>query len=228
MQLSLAGDELADKDKWADAADQYDKALVVWPGNRFAEYGLGRCAQANGDYQTAILYYRSDIYDSVGGEHQDDILETDPVKLARFAILLCQTDQYKEALIIYRHAILPYYPPLHAADADDVLPPTFLPGSWALTPKRLEAMAYVVLGDNRWEWDRSEAAADYQHAIKLAPDSAVAHYFAAVNQMDRGKARPDMELALKLDDGTNAAAIKHKYYLWYQFGWPGDTGEYRP
>ena len=62
VALAKEGDTAVVQGDWLQTAAKYQQALNLWPHNRNALYGLGRCADFNGNAASVINYYRICIY----------------------------------------------------------------------------------------------------------------------------------------------------------------------
>jgi tetratricopeptide (TPR) repeat protein len=214
VSLDKQGDADAVRADWQAAAIQYQSSLKIWPGNQQALYGLGRCAEADGNTDDAIRYYRSAIYTHPDPPMLPTIREGNVDKLMEYVLLLSQAGHEDEALAIYHRAsgLLNYD---QGQPNVDVLLPDFASGEANYTPQRLQAMAHVAIavvyfaaGDNR-------AEQELKQAIQLAPESAIPHFYLGkilYAHNDIG-AKAEYEKAIDLDGGQVGAAAKERIKL---------------
>ncbi|HVA89701.1 MAG TPA: hypothetical protein VNL71_07645, partial [Chloroflexota bacterium] len=208
VQMALQGDRFASQGQWDAATESYAGALEGWPSYRPALYGIAACAGAAGAVRDEILYYRHAIYSLAPGYGDGQgFREGDPTRLMTFALLLQQTGQTDEAIMVYNHAVA-YTDYDHGKPRLPVLLAEFGPEGAAYTPQRLQAMAQLALGIE--SSDRAERMARMTEALRLAPDSAASNYYLAVEYHeanDNPTARAYMARARQLGDAADRAAV---------------------
>ena len=212
------GDAAAEKGAWQEAEVDYRQALALVPENRQAIYGMAACAGAAGDTATQIKYYRAAIYSSdpsrYGTVPGDGYQENDVSRLMEYALLLNKTGPAREAVSVYnRAAHLLDFDPANGHLRELVVLPQFGDSNdqEAYAPRKLAAMARLAIGvevDGHEGYGTSESIHDFQEAMKLAPDSAEAHFYLGkylYGKNDPG-AKAELQKAVELGDGQTAAA----------------------
>lgn len=158
--LAQKGEKEANQGDWTQAAVDYQQALALCPGEQTASYGLGEHAQAEGDIQSAIDYYRQAIYDYADAKPPalPPFGESNAFRVMEYAILLSQAGQQEEAIRVYnRGAYLSNYTGGYPRPR---LPlPEFgtETGQLAYTPQRLQALADVGWAADHVDFDREGA-----------------------------------------------------------------------
>ena len=211
VKLAHRGTAETKQGNWPQAEEHYRQALAIWPENREALYGLGQHAEAVGDVAGAIAYYRTAIYTNDPNQSSDGFRENNGSRLMEYAILLSEAGQAKEALTIYRRAehVVDY---IDGHQNVDVLLPTFRPGGWAYTPKRLRAMAHIGIALDINGNDDKAARVHLQKAVALAPDSPLSYFYRGqaeykwFGQYDKAKA--DYEYARQFGNAEVEDAVE--------------------
>jgi tetratricopeptide (TPR) repeat protein len=194
------------------AAAAYTRAHAMIPDDTSVVYHLAECAEAMGDTEAALRYYRSVVYTDAPPPLMRTIQENDGPKLIPFVLLLNKTGQAQEAVSVYNYAIARIdFDPGSGKQAVDVLLPQFGdgPGQVPYTPQGLEAMAHlaITVTTNDMNIGRTNA----QEAVGLAPDSALAHYYLGKCFYALGHntdAKAELQQAVQLGDDQTVAAAK--------------------
>jgi tetratricopeptide (TPR) repeat protein len=207
------------------ARSDYEQALSLWPESKNALYDAAECAAAAADYPHALAYYRTAIYSGdpsvYGTVPGDGFQENDVSRLMQFASVSSRAGQVSEALFVYNRAA-------HLLDYEDsqyhggkpflkVLLPELAaeptsPEQVPYTPERLQALADTALAHGEMGFGSlKEATAHMKEAVKLYPDSAVAHYYLGEVLPSRTpEQKAAYQKAAELGDERTAAAAKER------------------
>ncbi len=212
--LSNKADSEAAKGDWANALGDYRQALTLNPNAEAAAYGMAAYSLSINDTQAAIGYYRRAIYDyaSIVPPALPRFHEINAFRLMEYAILLSQTGQQEEAILVYKHGaqLLNYidgYPRLK------MMLPDFgnATGQIAYTPQRLQALANIGWADDHITFDREAAKARLQEAVVLFPDSPIPYFYRgryeATYSRNPGAAEADFAKATRLGKAVDVDAV---------------------
>lgn len=208
------GNIAADQGDWQAAKADYQQAQSLFPNYSEALYGLGQCADAEGDTAGAIRYYRRAIYshdpNRYGTVPGDGYQTNDVERLMEYVLLLSKAGQNNEAVSVYRRAagLLNYE---DGRQNLDVLLPNFSPSGWAYTPKRLQAMAHIAIAYRKENFNDTLALSHLQQAVTLAPDSPLPYFYRArywSHHREDKDAKADYAKAAQIGDAQIAVAAK--------------------
>lgn len=168
------GEELLQGGDAHSAEESFRAALALENSNATADPGLAEALTAQGKQAEALQVYRALVYQyprSLSSAAQEE------GTLLRIALLLNQTGQWQEAVIVYQKA-LPHIPDNKMALFNvplDLRSPR---------PAVLNALIHAALGlDANWsanfhgEFDHAKAFQEYSKALQLQPDSPLTNYF---------------------------------------------------
>lgn len=174
LELSKLGDGSAKQNAWKEAADYYQQALDKWANNQSALYGMAEYSHLAGNPAKEIGYYRSAIYlDTPKGRC---IQESNLKRLMEYVLLLNQSSQTDEALLIYHYAAARLNYQDGKQNLRVLLPALGLaPGQLPYTPERLQALAHLGIAIH--SQDDQEKRAHLDEAIRLQPDMAPAYFY---------------------------------------------------
>lgn len=187
-EMERAASEALRNGDFPAAEAAYRSLIEADPFSRDSHYGLGDALAGQGRAADAIAAYRVDIYMPLNADKSpNDIPLTEPSRgkfigcnnqtiaasWMRCALLLSQSGQGAEAVVIYNQA-LPRVPGLSepglnlSLDSDTPAPETF------------QAAAHVALGlcitfDSNPDHER--AMGEFDMARRLRPDSALTNYY---------------------------------------------------
>ena len=209
IQLSRDGDAAAKQGGWKTAASDYQAALSLWSGNPLALYGMAHCAGAQGNIAEELNNYRTAIYNPATPLKEPTFREVNTDKLMEFALLLDQAGQVDEALRVYNHAVRGLNYDMGKPRLQVLLPEFGEgPDQEAYTPRKLEAMAHLAIGVFQPGFNDKEL----RLAVKMAPDSAAAHFYLgkelcgnAYEELDK-EAKAQLEEAIRMGDAQTVAA----------------------
>ena len=212
LHIAEQGDVAAKAGDWTRAQAYYQQALAVWPDDSLALYGMGQCADAAGDMESAVKYYRTASYADNSPHSVYNTQTNDSERLMEFVLLLSKDGQQKEALSVYQRAagLLNY---MDGKQNLDVLLPDFRPGGWVYTPQRMEAMAHVAIAYQKEGFDNKLVMTEQEKAIALAPDSPLPYFYKGRVLIGKGGRSREMLAAFRKaaqlgDDDTKAAVDK--------------------
>ncbi len=221
--LAQKGENEANQGNWTQADIDYQQALALLPSNQIALYGLGDHAQAEGDTQSAIEYYRQAIYDYADAKPPalPPFGESNAYRVMEYAVLLSEAGQQEEAVRVYnRGAYLSDYMGGHPRPRPPLPEFGTETGQIAYTPQRLQALADVGWAIDHVDFDREGAKARLEQAVKLFPDSPLPYFYRARHILrtsrDRKAASADFDKAAHLGDPVAADAVdrdRHFYHL---------------
>lgn len=222
-KLSEAGDEAAKLGNWQIAASHYQDALDLWPDTPLALYGSAKCAEAAGNLDAAIGFYRAAVYShnpAVYGTTPGDGWGTNNVeKMMDFVLTLIQAHQDAEAQKVYKRAayVLNYQDSKFTGKPFlRVLLPEFgtSAGQVVYTPQRLRAIADTALAHEEKGFGRhEEAIAHMREAVRLYPNSPVTQYYlgeALLGPAHDSEAKAAYQKAAELGDERTIAAVKER------------------
>ena len=214
-KLARQGNIAADQGKWKEAKADFQQAQELFPNYMEALYGLGRCAEAEGDTASAIQYYRTAIYSHDPGRYGtvpgDGYQTNDVGRMMEYVLLLSQVGQTTEALSVYQRAagLLNYR---DGQQYLDVLLPDFSPGGLSYTPQRMQAMAHVAIAYGKEGFNDTIALSHLQQAVALAPDMPQPYFYRAQHwshtRNGYAKANADYTKAAKTGDVSVRNAVK--------------------
>jgi tetratricopeptide (TPR) repeat protein len=211
-KLAADGDTAAKAADWKTAKSDYLAALSIVSQNQTALRGLAQCAEEAGDMTDALNYYRAAIYTKYpnhgGADDGFGFQDNDPAHLMQFAVALSKAGKEAEALHVYNRAVVLFNrDPSHAVQLPD-----FGNGgeNTGYTPNRLQGLAYAAIGREEDGHGDPDASKEYQEAVSLAPDSAVAHFYRGANMMAHNQAGAKAELQQAFASGDDKTAAEAK------------------
>ena len=220
LNISDKGDANAKQGDWAQAQEQYQQALAIWPDNSATLYGMGQCADAAGDAASAVHYYRTATYSDNSPHTAYNTQTKDVARLMEFVLLLGKAEQEQEALTVYQRAahLLNYQDAQFNGGKPylDVMLPEFGggPSEVTYTPQRLAAMAHVGIAYEREDLDHKLAQTELQKAIDSAPDSPVPYFYKGQSIIRAGghrrEALKDFQTAAQLGNDDTKAVVDKK------------------
>jgi tetratricopeptide (TPR) repeat protein len=235
----MKGDLEARQSDWTDAVKDYQQALMLFPDNTTALYGLGDESLQRGDIATAVPFYRRAVYAQPNASVLDPtvfqpltIRESNAFRVMEYARLLSLTGQ-QEALTVYRHGaqMLNY---MDGHPRTGVMLPDFGdgPGQIAFTPQRLQALAQVGWAKDHSDFDVAGAGARLQQAIALFPDSPAPYFYRgryeARHRHDFKAVKADFDKAAQLGDAAAADAVQQERHFFRNFLPPATPARLSP
>ena len=160
------------------AMDVFQQVLTCDSDFGLAYQRLAEAQTAAGKLNDAAASYRTVLYRQPG-KNWSDVQNGDPIIHMQFAQLLQRLNQRAEALTVYQHG----YQLLQLEDAPTATTPAHGPfppmlTSLDFTPAQLEAAAVTVTAIHKFDWlGQNTALADFQHVVRLQPNSALAYYY---------------------------------------------------
>lgn len=161
-----------------DAMSAFQEALSYEPDNGLAYQRLAEAQTAAGELTDAAASYRTVLY-KWPGKNWGGSENGDPVVHMQFALLLLRLNQRAEALSVYQHG----YQLLQSEEAPTATTPAGGPLPQMLiapdfTAAQLEAEADTVIAIHKYYWISQDLAlADFQHVLRLQPDSALPYFY---------------------------------------------------
>ena len=161
-----------------DAMSAFQEALSYEPDNAMAYQRMAEAQTAAGKLTDAAASYRTLLY-KWPGKDWSNVQNGNPVVHMQFALLLLRLNQRAEALSVYQHG----YQLLQSEEAATATTPVRGPLPQMLispdfTAAQLEAEADTVIAIHTYHWvSQSSSLADFQHVLRLQPDSAVSYFY---------------------------------------------------
>lgn len=187
-----------------EAEAEFRSSVELNASDPVALAGFAQTLEQEGKSQQAISVYRYLLYPKKGWGTS---MEQDPALRMRFASLLASDGQWAEAVSVYEStiggvSIGPAYPSLEVHFTAD-----------ALQPALFQTMVHLALGVTyNGRLEHSQALTQYAAAIKVMPDSALAHYCYGYGLQRLGRrveAQAAFQQAATLDNGEiKKAALK--------------------
>ncbi len=183
FKLDKAGSIAAEAGNLQEAKTDYQQALAACLTDEIATLGLARCAVAEGDFTTAIGYYRSAVY----GHHEDDDIDL----LTEYILVLNQANQGPEAVSLYNH-VADLCKKGYAVNKIEAPLPVFHTDGSDYNPVRLQAMTHLIRAINSSNGDEKRVTTEIKKATLLAPapDTFVIQFYQRVlkDQIDKTNA----------------------------------------
>lgn len=161
-----------------DAMSAFQEALSYESDNGLAYQRLAEAQTAAGELTNAAASYRMVLY-KWPGKNWGGSENGDPVVHMQFALLLLRLNQRAEALSVYQHGyqlLQSEEAPTATTPAGGPLPPMLMSPDY--TAAQLEAEVDTVIAIHKYHWVSQDLAlADFQHVLRLQPDSAVSCFY---------------------------------------------------
>lgn len=200
LTLIRSGDIAMSAGKVHDAQSFYADALVASPGIQSATLGLARCNVLQGDFASAVGYYRS----AINGRNEDKNINL----LSEYALALSQAGYRQDAVTVYNH-VVDLCKSGYSVAPMPVLPSTFQKNGSDYQPARMQGMLHLIRAMNTSTSDEKRIQSEIDQAADLAPSSPLVPYYKGtlLISKDRDGAKKLFQRALRLDDGSHTEAI---------------------
>ena len=211
-KLVKAGNTAADAGNIRQAKMDYQQALAACFTYENATLGLARCAVAEGDFITAVTYYRSAVY----GHFEDDNIDL----LTEYILVLNQAGQGQEAVSLYDH-VADLCKKGYAVNKMDIPFPVFRLDGMDYAPAYLQAMTHLIRAVNSSNDDDKRIMSETQKAITLAPDASIVYFYKGIllSQTDKSGAKAAFQQAIdkaaEAGDDKTTAAVKERLKVFH-------------